>query len=234
MTFRPAQFPNNPSSRIQRDERGRWVLPPPAQVGRPASPQRAQVDGVTETIYLVSAFVAADQRLPIIELLTESERLSPVVLLRLAALFHPDAARRERFEQMADHRSDRCPSWVEHFGEAAVTEVTEMPSTEHRHLAIGLTGQGGLHLTVVTVIDPDGRALLEADVCAGDPLVALERRTCAEHGETLRSLPLNTAARLLERSITSPSVPEGEHPFVQPESLRPLLWFVMRRLLAHT
>jgi hypothetical protein len=233
MTYRPAQFPSGPSSRPQRDARGRWVLPPPAQLGGGARQSPKVVPWLLDPIGVLASaasVISLDQTAPVIETLSRAPTVKVTTLLHLAAALHPDEQRRERFAALADLRPHGVPRWVERFGEAAVSDVVEMPVPRVRHLAIGLVVPGGLQLTINAVIDPEQHGLVEADLAAGVPFVAMACRVCQEHGATLRSIPLNTAARFLERSIISPAPDRSSHARHSTERWRTLIWFVMQRL----
>ncbi len=177
-----------------------------------------------------SSVVAEDQHIAptVITSANSWERSSSI--WQLVAHLHHDAERAAQFQALARAASAKRLEWVRRVPDLHITEVVELPETERRHLAVGLQVPDGPLLTLEVAVLPDDRALDQARLWNGPPERVLKGTCCPEHAATVRSMPLNMAARFLERGVTSPL---GLHPFDAwdvTEGLRPLIWFVMQRL----
>ena len=149
---------------------------------------------------------------------------------QLVALLHHDAARAAEFQAIARTSTARRLDWVGRVADLRVTDAVELPEPERRHLAVGLQVPDGPTMTLDVAVRPKERTLDMAKLRNGPAELVLKGGCCPEHAATVRRLPLNGAARILERGVSTPLVSGTWTPDDITEGLRPLIWFVMQRL----
>ena len=209
------------------------MLPPPAPLNgatRQARPRSLPPHDPMLMVADASFIVAEDPQVGVVEFPPEVARERSGPTWQLVALLHHDAARAAKFHALARASTTRRLDWVTRVAELHITEAVELPEPERRHLAIGLQVPDGPLMTLNVAVRLEDRSLDQARLRNGPPEWVMKSGCCPEHAATVRALPLNTAARLLERGVTTPLVPDSWTPSDVTEGLRPLVWFVMQRL----
>ena len=181
-------------------------------------------------VFDASAVVAEDQQIAPIVITSANAWERSSSTWQLVAHLHHDAQRAAQFQSLGQPGSSRRLEWVERVPDLSITDVVELPEPERRHLAIGLQVPDGPLMTLEVAVLPDDRVLDQARLWNGPPEWVLAGTCCPEHAATVRAMPLNMAARFLERGVTTPLGPAPFDPADVTEGLRPLIWFVMQRL----